>query len=185
MALEVKKRYPTLRIKHASHTLPQRTFKKEQRKLSLRRLLSTTLVLCIVTIAGGIGYTWYMGAQKATHADQAAVKPMKRLVIKPLKIASTAPIGVATQMVSSPVKSGDNASITVKTNPAADCSISVTYNDIPAHDSGLIAKPADEFGLASWSWTVAPSAPKGTWPVWVTCKNKKNTAVVKADLGIQ
>jgi hypothetical protein len=139
-------------------------------------------VLLIFTISGGVGYTWYMGKQKVAVTEQALPSPIKRPVLKPLKVASNAPIGIATQMLTSPVKAGDNASITIKTNPVADCTISVAYNNVPAHDSGLAAKPADEFGIASWAWTVAAGTPPGKWPVEVTCKNKKYNAVVIGDM---
>jgi hypothetical protein len=184
MALEVKKRYPVPHKTRAHHTLPQRTYKREQRKQSIRRLTTSLMVLLVLALAGGIGYTWYMGKHKVVVATQAPTL-IKRPELKPVKASSIAPIGVATQMLMSPVKAGENSSITVKTNPEADCTISVTYNNVPAKDGGLTPKPADEFGIVSWAWTVAPGTPKGTWPVWVSCKNKKNSAVVRADLVVQ
>jgi hypothetical protein len=184
MALEVKKRYP---IPHSTrpHKLPQRVYKREQRAQSLRRFTTGTLILVLLAIVVGVGYTWYMGRHKTALANDPTPSRTIRPVLKPLKVSSIAPVGVSTQMITSPIKAGDNASITIKTNPEADCTIVAKYNNVPAQDSGLVAKSADEYGVASWAWTVAPSAPKGTWPVEVTCKNKKNSAVVKADLVVQ
>lgn len=184
MALKVKKKFSVARPARPHHTLPQRTYKREQRRQSMRRLMTSMLILTLLAVAAGIGYTWYTGKHQLA-ADATPPPTPLRPVLKPPKTASNAPVGLATQMVTSPVKAGDNASITIRTNPDADCSISVLYNNIPARDSGLITKPADEFGIASWAWTVAPGTPKGTWPVQVTCKNKKYSAVVRADLVVE
>jgi hypothetical protein len=184
MVLVVKKRYPApiRRTKDTHHKLPQRVYKREQRMQSIRRMTTGLLVLCLLAMATGIGYTWYMGRHKTALADQPAPAKSVRPVFRPLKVASDAPIGVATQTFTSDVKRGDNASISVRTNPEADCIISVKYGSILAQDSGLVGKKADEFGVASWAWTISPSAPKGAWPVQVSCKNKKNSAVVIVNL---
>jgi hypothetical protein len=181
MALEVKKRYPVPRRKTAHHKLPQQVYRREQRQQSIRRMTTTVLVLGLLSIAGGVGYTWYAGQQKTNSSEPLPAHSIQP-VFKPHKVASNAPLGVATQTATTNAKPGDNASISVRTNPAAECSITVKYNNVLAQDSGLVPKVADEFGLASWAWTVAPSAPKGTWPVAVTCKNKKNSAVVIVNL---
>ena len=185
MALEVKKRYAVPRTRSSRDTLPQRTMKREQRRKSARRLTTTFLTLAIVAISGGIVYTWYIGQQRTALADQAAPVRTERPVIKPPKVPSDARVGVAMQTITADAKPGNNASITVRTNPEAECSVVVKYNNVAAVDSGLVPKLADEFGVASWSWTVATSAPVGKWPVEVTCKNKKHSAVVSSDITIK
>lgn len=182
MALEVKKKYPIPRPRSAPHKLPQRTLKREQRRKSARRTLNTLLVLSVLALGAGIAYTWYMGKQKPALAAEQPTAINKPGIIKPHKVASDAKIGAAIQMFTADVKAGENASMTVRTNPEAECAIVVKYNNVPAKDSGLVTKVADEFGVASWAWTVAPGTPPGKWPVQVTCKNKKYSAVVIGDL---
>lgn len=82
-------------------------------------------------------------------------------------------------------RAGENASITIRTNPEAECAITVKYNNVAAVDSGLVTKLADEFGVASWSWTLAASAPAGKWPIEVNCKNKKYSGMVRTDIVVK
>jgi hypothetical protein len=184
MALAVKKKYPVPHKTRPHHTLPQRTLKREQRKKSAHRLMSTVLTLAVIAIGAGLVYTWYNGQQLSATADQPVAVRTSRPVIKPPKIASDAKVGVAVQSYTTDAKPGQNASIAVRTNPEAECAITMKYNNVAAVDSGLVTKLADEFGVASWSWTVGASTPAGKWPIEVTCKNKKHSAVVIADIVI-
>jgi len=185
MGLRVKKRHPAARSR-PHHTLPQRTLKKQQRRQSARRTVTAMLVIAILAVVGASAYTWYMGQQApmAQSTEDTPVIP-KRANITPPKIASNAPIGVAVQTYTPEVKPDENASVTVRTNPEAQCSIVVKYNEVPTQDSGLTPKVADEFGLASWSWTVSANAPSGKWPADITCKNKKYSAFVSTDIRIK
>jgi hypothetical protein len=89
---------------------------------------------------------------------------------------------VSIQSITSPVAPGDNASIYIHTNRDSKCTITAVYNNIPSKDAGLSPKTADEYGLASWSWTVESTVPVGKWPVTVTCVWNKKIAVVVGDL---
>lgn len=182
MALKVKHKYRVPRKSTSVDALPQRTMKREQRKRSLRRLVTTSLVLLLLAGGAGVGYTWYMGQQKTLANSEPAPVYKPRAVIKPAKIASDAPLGVSVQTFTPEAKPGDNASVTIRTNPEAECSVVVKYGTTQAVDSGLVPKLADEYGVASWSWTIAPGAAAGEAPVTVTCKNKKHSAVVVADV---
>lgn len=182
MALKVKKRYPVPHSTRPHHTLPQRTMKREQRHKGMRRLMTMSLTLLLLTGSGGVAYTWYMGQQKSAAASQPAPVYKARTVIKPPKIASDAPLGVSVQTFTPEAKPGENASVSIRTNPEATCSVTVKYGETLAVDSGLAPKAADEYGLASWSWTIAPTAQNGKAPVTVTCSNKKHSAVVVTDV---
>lgn len=151
----------------------------------MRRFVTTTLVLVILAGGAGLAYTWYMGQQKSAAASQPAPVYKPRSVIKPPKIASDAPLGVSVQTFTPEVTPGENASVTIRTNPEAECSIAVKYGTTQAIDSGLAPKPADEYGVASWSWTVSTGAASGKAPVTVTCKNKKHSAVVVTDVVVK
>lgn len=185
MALSVKKKYPLPRSTRPHHTLPQRMVKRQQRQASLRRATTAGMILSLLAFTAGIGYTWYMGQQKNVAATQAAPQYTPRATLKPAKIASDARVGVSMQTFTPEVKPGENASATIRTNPEVECAISVRYNNVAAVDSGLVTKAADEYGVASWAWTVPQGTPFGKWPIEVTCKNKKHSAVVKAEFLIK
>mgnify|MGYP001022039015 CR=1 FL=1 len=185
MALEVRKRYPAPRRSRAVHKLPQRTLKRERRRRTARRAGTTALSLAVLAIIAGMAYTWYMGQHRTVSADQSPPTRSVRPVLTPHKIASDAPIGVAVATSTQEVKPGDNASITIRTNPEAECVIGVMYGTTKAVDGGLTGKTADEFGVSSWSWTVAAGSPAGKASVTVTCHNKKHSAVVVADMMIK
>lgn len=156
----------------------------------VRKTLKVTAVavtLLVTTVAAGVGYTWYMGeyGETPTMSSQQPVKGTGgEYVSSRPKIPDTASIGATVQTITSPVVPGSNASIMVKTNPEANCTITVIYDRTKSRDSGLTAKKADEYGLVEWTWTVEPGTPVGNWPVEVTCANKKNSAVVKNDLRV-
>ena len=155
----------------------------------LKKTLKVTAIavtLLVVLIAAGVGYTWYMSQYDDTsQAIQPQAVPMGGVknTNRP-KIPDTASIGVSVQSITSPVTPGSNASIMVKTNPEANCTVSVLYDKTPSKDSGLVQKKADEYGIVEWTWTVENSVPPGNWPVEVTCANKKNSAVVENDLRV-
>ena len=153
----------------------------------IRNLLIGFIVLIFILVGAGVAYIWYVGqygnveiADEEPTASTATVK-----LRNPTKIAANAKEGVSIQMLSSPVKPGENASVDVKTNPDSKCSIKVEYNKIPSKDSGLVTKTADEYGLVAWSWTVDPAAPIGKWPVTITCVWNKKSAVVIGGLVVK
>lgn len=87
--------------------------------------------------------------------------------------------------MSTPVKPGENASITVRTNPEALCTITVEQENAKITDSGLNKKVADEFGMVSWAWSFKATDPAGAWRIDVACKNKKHSAVVKSEVVVK
>ena len=150
------------------------------------KVTAVAVTLLIVLVAAGVGYTWYMSEyDENTQAIQPVPAPRSSMqnTERP-KISDTASLGASVQTITSPVVPGSNASIMVKTNPEATCTITVVYDKTPSKDSGLVQKTADEYGLVEWTWTVESSTPLGNWPVEVTCANKKNTAVVRNDLRV-
>lgn len=152
---------------------------------SVRNTVLSIVALLILFPAAGIGYTWYMG-QYGDNDVAVAPPPAKKKVSDPFgeppKPAANAAVSASVQVLTSPVAPGENASMTVKTLPGAKCTIEVVYGEVPSTDSGLKEKTADEYGVISWSWTVEPAVPVGTWPVEVTCKNGEKSAMVRGDL---
>lgn len=177
MALKVGKKYSLRRS-----PTPQRRAAAERRKESLRRTMTVTIVLAFVLMAGGAGYTWYMGEQKTAAITPEEPVPSRRIDIKPVKQDPNANVGVSVQMLSSPVQPGQNASISVRTNQLANCTIAVKYGEVLSTDSGLTKKTADDYGTVSWSWTVPATAPEGKAAVKVDCANKSKSGSVTGDL---
>jgi hypothetical protein len=158
----------------------QRIFK------TVRNVVMSIVVLGVLFIAVGLGYTWYMGQRPSntTTAVAAPVDSQPTPTVKATKPAANAKESVSVQTLTSPVAPGANASISVRTNPSSQCTIKVEYNKIPSKDSGLVVRTADEFGTVSWTWTVDKTAPLGEWPVGVTCIYNKQSAFVQGDLKV-
>jgi hypothetical protein len=88
----------------------------------------------------------------------------------PLPTATTAGAAPSQELVSltSPVSPGAYATISVRTNPGASCSITVYYKSGPSKAQGLTPGAADDKGLCSWTWKVGPRTTPGTWSISVT-----------------
>ena len=152
---------------------------------SIRNTAISVAVLLVLAVGGGVAYTWFEG-RSGTDATTlpSTAKAAAPLVIKHVQPAVNAKVGASFQSLTSPVVPGSNASVAVRTNPGAKCTITVVYDKIASKDSGLSAKTADEFGMVNWAWTVEPSVPLGKWPATVTCSLNKLSAVVQGDLVI-
>ena len=155
----------------------------------VRNIAIGTVATFLVLVGGAVAYTWYMGTQSNTVVSTAAPLEAeeKPAPFTPRQSAPDAPVNVSTQMITSPVKAGENASITVKTNTNIDCTITVTYGKIgeeanQSRDSGLKPRTSDRFGMVTWTWTVEPGRPDGSWPVEVTCANEAKSGYVQAKL---
>jgi len=154
---------------------------------SLRKLLFSVVILLVVIVAGGAAYTYFVGrdssAKKAAEVKApAVVKPNYN--IQSTQPAANAPVGAAVEYIDSPVKAGDNVSLSVHTNPNITCSISVTYNNVASKDSGLKTKMSDLHGVVSWTWTVDKLAPPGKWPAKVLCSSATKSGMVIATVEV-
>ena len=78
------------------------------------------------------------------------------------------PVAGVVQKVSltSPVRAGENASLTVRVSPRARCAIGVTYGVVVSKAKGLGPKNG---GKITWRWRVGTSTRPGRWPVIVRC----------------
>lgn len=149
-----------------------------------RNTAISIVVLLVLFVGGGVGYTYFLGAQDTPPTAATAPVVPTDAPIKPVKPAANAPESAAVQTLTSPVSAGSNASISVKTNAGSKCTIAVVYGSVASTDSGLAAKVADEYGVVNWSWTVEDGAPLGTWPVKVTCVYNGKTGFVQGDLQV-
>lgn len=85
--------------------------------------------------------------------------------------ASQSDLDVGLVSLTSPVEAGDDASIAVRTAPAARCHITVHYKSGPSKAKGLVSKLADMQGEVSWTWQVGSRTTPGAWPIVVTCSH--------------
>jgi len=145
-----------------------------------RNIALTIVALLLLLAIGGVAYTYFVGPSDLTEVEETEEESQDfKQLAKPSEPAFDAPVGVSRQALTSPVAPGSNASLTVRTLKDALCTITVEYNEAASEDSGLTPKVADEYGNASWAWTVEPNVPEGEWPIEVECvRNDKSGALV-------
>lgn len=151
------------------------------------KIFLSAMVLLLFLVVAGILYIRYADNQQNTEQSVPLPEPPSPPVIEPPKLSPKAKESVVVQTITSPVKRGSEASITVKTNPKSECKIKVSYKDkndkdVEYKNSALIDKKVDEFGVVSWDWPVYNSAPVGKWAVTVTCFYYKQSGVVIGDM---
>ena len=150
---------------------------------SVRKFFISIFVMVLLVGAAGAGYIWYMGRNDDGRFDSMqAGETVKAPILQASKVDENARVGVSLQAISSPVLPGSEASIAVRTNREATCTISVIYDKTASADTNLIEKTANEFGGVEWKWTVDSNAPIGKWTVKVTCKKGTHDGVYVADL---
>jgi hypothetical protein len=151
---------------------------------TVRNTVIGVVLLLVLLIGAGVGYTFFFGptGKEAADTQSTTPAPSPSALPKASKPAADAPVGVSVSSLLSPVAPGSNTSVSIRTLPEAKCKIVVVYNNVPAVDSGLAPKAADEFGTASWTWKVSAAAPEGTWPVNITCERNGKSGFVRGDL---
>lgn len=114
----------------------------------------------------------------APVATQPAVPSATAVSLPPTASMTSVPsTGGTIELVAltSPVSSGANASITIRTSPNANCSIAVTSatpgSGLGAGNSNpsLVAKTAGVDGVVSWTWALGAKAPTGTRQIVIDC----------------
>ena len=78
-------------------------------------------------------------------------------------------LAIRVTKLTSTVKRGGTASLSIQTAKRAQCDIEVDYASGPSSASGLGARSADAAGLIKWSWRVGSRTTRGTWPIYITC----------------
>lgn len=136
-------------------------------------------------MGAGVAYAWYTSQNTPEEAMSPPPKPVSKKIATAPVVDPKTPVGVSVTVLTSPIKAGSNASITVKTKPLAACSITVEYDKKPSTDTGLVPKSADDYGVVTWAWTVESGRPAGKWPVDVTCARDGKSGYVRGDLIIE
>jgi len=92
-----------------------------------------------------------------------AAVAMLSLIVAPLAEAK-----VTLVRVTSPVRTGTNATLTLKVSRPARCSITVHYKSGPSQAQGLYPKRSVN-GRVSWTWRVGSRTTPGRWPITASC----------------
>ena len=71
--------------------------------------------------------------------------------------------------LTSPVRAGQDATITVQTSPDVECLLLLSYRSGSRDVDLSLPKRGDHKGIVSWAWRVTPGAATGSWPLIVHC----------------
>lgn len=157
-----------------------------KRRLAIRfsRGIAVGAALTAVILIGlGFSYTWVIG--KNTKAAEKNVESSLRTntTKKPSVPSVNTPVGVSIQSLTTPITPGSTVYMSIRTLESSKCDIKV-FNEKKdsMSDSGLVTQTADEYGSASWTWTIPYSAALGKWNVDVTCYRYAKSGFVRGDL---
>jgi len=156
---------------------------KPNRRKTVKNGLISIIVLLALTFVGSSAYVYYIDLHNKPAVATATVDTSKQLhPIVAVKQDPNAPVGVAIEVISSPIPRGGEALASVKSYPNATCVIKVMYNNVASTETGLESKVADDFGVVSWSWNVSGAVPIGSWPVDITCAHHSKSGYVQGSI---
>ncbi len=92
------------------------------------------------------------------------------------------PLALSIKSLTSPVLQGNKATLVVKTDPGARCSLSVKLPAGQTPPSNLTDKTAGKNGEVSWTWTVAKTLPAGSYAIQVSAAYEGKTASQNTNL---
>jgi len=149
-------------------------------------VLTATLV---VGACAGVGETAKLPSQRATDAAASIVPaPVATTVAAPTSTAgisvtleTTVTAGEVVLRIVGPVRRGQLATVSDRTAPNAECSITVT-SAAGRRVETLGAKGDGGTGSVLWSWTVEADATPGAWPVEVSCLTVSGIRAIARDL---
>jgi micrococcal nuclease len=83
-------------------------------------------------------------------------------------LVAVAAAGATVKRVSltTPVRAGGSAALTVTVTPRTRCSITVVYDTVVSNAKGLVPKTGARI---TWSWKVGTKTHPGRWPIIVRC----------------
>ena len=178
-----------LKIKRKPH---HKVIHHSGRTLRKLRKLAIAVVMLGVLLGAAAFILSYLNSENSKPVQEITITP-KPKPKGPTQTPPNAPVGVAVSYITDTVKRGDNASLTIHTNTDVKCTITVVYDAydmdknklVTAHDSGLVTRNADEYGLVNWSWTVAPNAPLGKATATALCANLKHSGMYIGDIVVK
>jgi hypothetical protein len=103
----------------------------------------------------------------------------------PRPTPTPAPIQIVVTDLTSPVGRGEDATLTITTQPETRCEVKVLlFGPTSLPREGLEPKVSDADGKCSWTWTVPPEAVSGTWRYSITVGTGATRANREVTFGI-
>ncbi|MHB8276160.1 MAG: hypothetical protein ACYDIA_00695 [Candidatus Humimicrobiaceae bacterium] len=81
--------------------------------------------------------------------------------------------GIQITSLTSPIKRGSYATISIHTSPNVLCSITVYYKSGPSEAQGLEPKTSDGDGNCSWTWKVGTRTTPGNWKIVISVQGEE------------
>jgi len=120
-------------------------------------------------VCGGLGYCSQCPDNQHCQGGQPRLTGQQTLPSSELSGTQAESLPVKLVSLTSPVRPGGDAALTIQTVPNATCTITVRYKSGPSTAKGLVPKTSDSQGRASWTWVIGSRTTPGTWPISVTC----------------
>jgi hypothetical protein len=135
-----------------------------------------TSVAAAVTPTGPLAST--PASNGPTAKATTAPKPTPKPTPIPTPKATPKPVVLTLRIasVTSPAYRNSFATLVARTHSGASCSIEVDYASGPSSAAGLGDKTASSSGSVSWTWKVGGRTTLGTWPIYVSCTWKGQSA---------
>jgi len=80
--------------------------------------------------------------------------------------------GIQITSLTSPIKRGAYATVSINTSPNVLCSITVYYKSGPSQAQGLVPKMSDGDGNCSWTWKVGTRTTPGNWKIVIRAQGE-------------
>jgi len=153
---------------------------------TIRNIAIAVVIMLVLMVGAGVAYIKFSGSSSTNNTNaQQLQDAFKSEAVKPRKPLSKSTEYAALESLVSPVKAGENTSITIKTLAGSQCVIGVTYGSLKETDSGLAPRYTDDFGNITWSWTVDKNAPAGKHTIKMTCKYYGRSAYLEGYLTVK
>ena len=105
--------------------------------------------------------------QAAEIAPAPTVYAQTPVPITPTPTPTRAPTALPVAFINAPLSTDRGEEVTVRVRTAAHtaCTVTIGYPSAP----GLSPAESGGDGVVAWTWQVRKNAPRGTWPLAVTC----------------
>jgi hypothetical protein len=94
------------------------------------------------------------------------------------------PMDVTSEAFTDTAAQNKTASVTVRTEAQAKCTIEVLYDSGPSQAAGLDPKSATSAGKVIWSWRVGSNTAPGVYPVTIVCTLDDHEGTLELDFTV-
>jgi hypothetical protein len=117
----------------------------------------------------GVAFFDFPHGQSGVAANAIELHPILAFRCLTVTTPPVASVGVHLVSITSPIRAGQEATLTVSAPASASCSIVVSYKSGPSHAAGLYPKQVSAARRVSWTWMVGTRTTAGRWPISVSC----------------